>query len=37
MYQSELSRKEWRGRIVSWEIFFIGVGIVTACKQLLSV
>lgn len=31
MYQSELSRKEWRGRIVSWEIWFIGVGIVTAC------
>ena len=24
MYQSELSRKEWRGRIVSWEIWFIG-------------
>lgn len=24
MYQSELSKKEWRGRLVSWEIFFIG-------------
>jgi hypothetical protein len=24
MYQSELCRKEWRGRIVSWEIWFIG-------------
>ena len=32
MYQSELARKEWRGRIVSWEIWFIGVGIVTACQ-----
>ncbi|KAF2093007.1 general substrate transporter, partial [Rhizodiscina lignyota] len=30
MYQSELSRKEWRGRLVSWEIWFIGVGIVLA-------
>ena len=29
MYQSELSRKEYRGRLVSWEIWFIGVGIVT--------
>ncbi|KAF2162131.1 hypothetical protein M409DRAFT_69342 [Zasmidium cellare ATCC 36951] len=28
MYQSELSRKESRGRLVSWEIWFIGVGIV---------
>lgn len=28
MYQSELSKKEWRGRLVSWEIFFIGIGIV---------
>ena len=27
MYQSELSRKEWRGRLVSWEIWFIGLGI----------
>ena len=24
MYQSELCKKEWRGRIVSWEIWFIG-------------
>lgn len=24
MYQSELSKKEWRGRLVSWEIWFIG-------------
>lgn len=24
MYQSELSRKESRGRLVSWEIWFIG-------------
>ena len=30
MYQSELSKKEWRGRLVSWEIFFIGIGIVLA-------
>ncbi|KAK3684562.1 hypothetical protein LTR37_020165 [Vermiconidia calcicola] len=30
MYQSELCRREWRGRIVSWEIWFIGVGIVLA-------
>lgn len=30
MYQSELSKKEWRGRLVSWEIFFIGIGIVSA-------
>ena len=30
MYQSELSKKEWRGRLVSWEIWFIGVGIVSA-------
>ncbi|EME85961.1 uncharacterized protein MYCFIDRAFT_186372 [Pseudocercospora fijiensis CIRAD86] len=28
MYQSELSKKESRGRLVSWEIWFIGVGIV---------
>ncbi|PIB00072.1 Sugar transporter STL1 [Cercospora beticola] len=28
MYQSELSKKEYRGRLVSWEIWFIGVGIV---------
>lgn len=30
MYQSELCRKEWRGRIVAWEIWFIGIGIVLA-------
>ncbi|SMY21888.1 unnamed protein product [Zymoseptoria tritici ST99CH_1A5] len=30
MYQSELSKKENRGRLVSWEIFFIGIGIATA-------
>ena len=24
MYQSELAKKEWRGRLISWEIFFIG-------------
>lgn len=29
MYQSELAKKENRGRLVSWEIFFIGIGIVT--------
>lgn len=29
-YQSELSKKENRGRLVSWEIFFVGIGIVTA-------
>ena len=27
-YQSELCRAEKRGRIVSWEVLFIGVGIV---------
>ncbi|KAI5235199.1 putative Myo-inositol transporter 1 [Aureobasidium subglaciale] len=30
MYQSELSRPEWRGRQVSWEVLFVGVGIVLA-------
>lgn len=30
MYQSELCKKEWRGRIVAWEIWFIGIGIVLA-------
>jgi len=30
MYQSELSKKGNRGRIVSWEIWFIGIGIVLA-------
>ena len=30
MYQSELSKKEWRGRIVSWEIWFIG-GYIILC------
>jgi MFS family permease len=30
MYQSELSKKEWRGRLVSWEILFIGIGITLA-------
>ncbi|KAM0723568.1 hypothetical protein Q7P37_000555 [Cladosporium fusiforme] len=30
MYQSELSKREWRGRLVSWEILFIGIGIVLA-------
>jgi MFS family permease len=32
MYQSELSKREWRGRLVSWEILFIGVGIVIVSK-----
>lgn len=27
MYQSELSKKESRGKLVSWEIWFIGIGI----------
>lgn len=27
MYQSELSKKDNRGRVVSWEIWFIGIGI----------
>ena len=27
MYQSELCRKEKRGRLVSWEVLFLGVGI----------
>lgn len=30
MYQSELCKREWRGRIVSWEIWFIGLGITLA-------
>ena len=30
MYQSELVKREWRGRVVSWEIWFIGIGIVLA-------
>ncbi|KAK4992361.1 hypothetical protein LTR50_001119 [Elasticomyces elasticus] len=30
MYQSELCKKEWRGRIVAWEIWFIGIGITLA-------
>lgn len=30
MYQSELCKREWRGRVVSWEIWFIGFGIVLA-------
>ena len=30
MYQSELCKREWRGRVVSWEIWFIGIGIVLA-------
>jgi MFS family permease len=39
MYQSELSKREWRGRLVSWEILFIGIGIVIVrasfeCLQL---
>jgi len=27
MYQSELCRKEYRGRLVSQEVLFIGIGI----------
>ena len=30
MYQSELCRKERRGRLVSWEVLFIGIGITGA-------
>ncbi|PSN72001.1 general substrate transporter [Corynespora cassiicola Philippines] len=30
MYQSELCEKEYRGRLVSWEVLFIGIGIVLA-------
>lgn len=30
MYQSELCEKEKRGRLVSWEVLFIGIGITTA-------
>ncbi|KAJ4290580.1 hypothetical protein N0V90_010797 [Kalmusia sp. IMI 367209] len=30
MYQSELCKREWRGRVVSWEIWFIGIGICLA-------
>lgn len=33
MYQSELAKKENRGRLVSWEIFFIGIGIVTGMSR----
>lgn len=34
MYQSELSKREWRGRLVSWEILFIGIGIVLVRMKL---
>ena len=34
MYQSELCKKEWRGRIVSWEIWFIGAW--SACITLMN-
>lgn len=33
MYQSELCEKERRGRLVSWEVLFIGVGIVLAVSM----
>ena len=42
MYQSELSKKEWRGRLVSWEIWFIGKIVIqtedypTLCSDLSS-
>lgn len=32
MLQSELCEKERRGRLVSWEVLFIGVGVVIAVK-----
>ena len=28
MYQSKLCEEERRGRLVSWEVFFIGIGVV---------
>jgi hypothetical protein len=31
MYQSELCRKEKRGRLVSWEVLFIGIGMSCFC------
>lgn len=34
MYQSELCEKEKRGRLVSWEVLFIGVGVVIAVSTL---
>jgi hypothetical protein len=34
MYQSELCEKERRGRLVSWEVLFIGVGVVIAVSFL---
>lgn len=36
MYQSELCEKEHRGRLVSWEVLFIGVGIVLAVGLTLN-
>lgn len=36
MYQSELSKREWRGRLVSWEILFIGIGITLAYWVLVA-
>ena len=36
MYQSELCEKEHRGRLVSWEVLFIGVGIVMAVRPFRS-
>lgn len=33
MYQSELAKKEWRGRLISWEIFFIGICGQRACEN----
>lgn len=33
MYQSELCEKEKRGRLVSWEVLFIGVGVVIAVRS----
>ena len=33
MYQSELSKKTNRGQVVSWAIWFIGIGIGTRLMQ----
>jgi MFS family permease len=33
-YQSELCEKERRGRLVSWEVLFIGMGVVIAVRSL---
>lgn len=36
MYQSELAKATNRGQLVSWEILFIGIGIVTGMFTAMS-